>query len=59
MRVARYKNEIQALLSVLFPEFTQVFVDPCRPTAIALLKLYPSAQAIAAAGVEVIAARIA
>ncbi len=40
--VARYKNEIQALLSVLFPEFTQVFVDPCRSTAIALLKLYRS-----------------
>ena len=56
--VARYKNEIQALLSVLFPELTQVFADPCRATAIALLKLYPSAQAIAAAGVEVIAAKL-
>ena len=55
---ARYKNEIQALLSVLFPEFTQVFVDPCRSTAIALLKLYPSAQSMAAAGVEVIAAKL-
>ena len=28
--VARYKNEIQALLVVLFPEFSQVFADPCR-----------------------------
>ena len=56
--VARYKNEIQALLSVLFPELTQVFADPCRATAIALLKLYPSAQAMAAAGVEVIAAKL-
>jgi len=56
--VARYKNEIQALLSVLFPEFPQVFADPCRATAIALLKLYPSAQALAAAGVEVIAAKL-
>ncbi len=56
--VARYKNEIQALLSVLFPEFTQVFADPCRTTALALLQLYPNAQAIAAAGVETLAARL-
>jgi transposase len=54
--VARYKNEIQALLSVLFPEFSQVFADPCRATALALLIRYPSAQAIASAGVEAIAA---
>jgi transposase len=54
--VARYKNEIQALLSVLFPEFSQVFADPCRATALALLTRYPSAQAIASAGVEAIAA---
>src|ERR1700687_4540012 len=31
--LARDKNEIQALLVVLFPEFTQVFADPCRLTA--------------------------
>src|SRR5713101_2748380 len=31
--VVRYKNEIHALLVVLFPEFTQVFADPTRPTA--------------------------
>ena len=31
--MVRYKNEIHALLVVLFPEFTQVFVDPTRPTA--------------------------
>jgi len=55
---ARYKNEIQALLVVLFPEFSQVFADPCRSTAVALLKLYPSAQALAAAGVETIAAKL-
>jgi hypothetical protein len=51
--VARYKNEVHALLSVLFPEFTQVFADPCRPTALALLKAYPSAQAMLAAGEEI------
>lgn len=49
--VVRYKNEIHALLVVLFPEFTQVFADPTRSTALALLKLYPSAQAVAQAGV--------
>jgi transposase len=45
--VVRYKNEIHALLVMLFPEFTQVFVYPTRPTALAVLKRYPSAQAIA------------
>lgn len=50
--VARYKNEIHALLQVLFPEFSQVFADPCRATALALLERYPSAQAFAQAGVE-------
>jgi transposase len=50
--VVRYKNEIHALLVVLFPEFTQVFVDPTRPTALAVLKRYPSAQAMAATRVE-------
>ncbi len=55
---ARYKNEVHALLSVLFPEFSQVFADPCRPTALALLTLYPSAEAMAAAGVEQIALQL-
>ena len=50
--VVRYKNEIHALLVVLFPEFTQVFVDPTRPTALAVLKRYPSARAIAQTEVE-------
>jgi transposase len=54
----RYKNEIHALLSVLFPEMSQVFNDPCRPTALGLLKRYPSAQAVATAGVETIAATL-
>jgi transposase len=54
--IARYKNVIHALLTVLFPEFTQVFADPARPTALGLLKRYPSAQAIVAAGCEAIAA---
>jgi transposase len=37
---------------VLFPEFTQVFANPCLPTALAVLKAFPSAQALAKAGVE-------
>ena len=56
--VTRYRNEIHALLQVLFPEISQVFADPCRPTALALLKLYPSAQAFVAAGVETLAAKL-
>src|SRR6266851_3238780 len=55
---ARYQNQIQALLVVLFPEFVQVFADPCRPTALALLKRYPSAQAIVTAGVEALTATL-
>lgn len=49
---AAYQNEIQALVAVLFPEFTQVFVDPCGQTALTVLKAFPSAQALAEAGVE-------
>ncbi|HEX9132969.1 MAG TPA: transposase, partial [Ktedonobacteraceae bacterium] len=52
--MVRYKNEIHALLVVLFPEFTQVFADPTRPTALAVLKRYPSAQAIAQTEVEML-----
>ena len=55
-QAARYKNAIQDRLVVLFPEFTQVFKDPTRKTALALLRAYPSAQAIAAAGVAPITA---
>ncbi len=49
---AGYQNEIQALIVVLFPEFTQVFADPCLPTALSVLKAFPSAQALVEAGVE-------
>jgi transposase len=49
---ASYQNEIQILVVVLFPEFTQVFADPCLPSALAVLKAYPSAHDVAAAGVE-------
>jgi transposase len=41
---------------VLFPEFTQVFKDPTRKTALAVLRAYPGAQAIAAVGSAPIAA---
>ena len=49
---ASYQNEIQALVVVLFPEFTQVKASPCLPTALAVLKAFPSAQALVEAGVE-------
>src|SRR6266496_3253060 len=51
---AGYQNEIQALVVVLFPEFSQVFADPCLPSALAVLKAYPHAQAVAEAGVEAV-----
>ncbi len=37
---ATYQNEIQALVVVLFPEFTQVFADPCGQTALTVLKAF-------------------
>src|ERR687886_1115863 len=51
---ARYKQELRDLLIVLFPEVTQVFKDPTGPTALALLRAYPGAAAVAAAGSEAI-----
>src|SRR5207245_11569292 len=47
--VALYTNEIHALLSVLFPEFVQIFTDLCQPTTLRLLQRYPSAHALVAA----------
>src|SRR5260370_42346649 len=41
-----------ALLVVLFREFKQVFVDRTQPTGLAVLKRYPSAQAIVQTEVE-------
>ena len=46
---ARYQNQIHALVVVLFPEFTQVEARPCLPTALSVLKVYPSARALARA----------
>jgi transposase len=51
---ARYQNQIQVLVVVLFPEFSQIFADPCLPSALAVLKAYPDAQAVAQAGVEAV-----
>ena len=39
---ARYKQEMHALLQVLFPAFSPVFADPCRATALAVLERYRS-----------------
>lgn len=54
----RYKNEIHALVAVLFPEYIQVFIDPTAPTALALLRQYPSAKAIEEAGEEALYTRL-
>jgi transposase len=51
---AGYQNQIQALVIVLFPEFTQIFAEPCLPSALAVLKAYPDAQAVAQAGFEAV-----
>lgn len=50
--IARSKNEIHPLLVVLFPEFTQVFADPTRKSALVVLKAYPSAQAFSEADLK-------
>lgn len=55
---ARYKVEIRDLLVVLFPEFTQVFADPAGKTALAFLRLYPSAQAVVEAGLAAVQATL-
>ena len=53
---ARYKQEIRDLLIVLFPEVTQVFKDPTGPTALALLRAYPGAAAVASASTDALTA---
>jgi transposase len=55
---ARYKQELRGLLVLVFPEFSQVFADPSRPQARALLARYPSAAAILSAGPEQLTASL-
>lgn len=43
---ASYQNEIQALIVVLFPEFTQVFADPCLPTALSVRNRLPECSGL-------------
>lgn len=51
---ARHKLQIQSALEVGFPEYREVFADPTRPSALAVLKVYPSAAAFVDAGVEAV-----
>jgi transposase len=51
---ASTKLEIQSLVEVVFPEFRTLFADPTWATAVAVLKAYPSAAAVAEAGVDAI-----
>ena len=48
---ARSQTAIQALLVGLCPAFTQVFADPCLPSALWVLQASPQAQAVVEAGV--------
>src|SRR5438034_11477321 len=40
---ASSQNEIQALVVVLFPEFTRVFADPCEPACVSRAEPPPPA----------------
>jgi len=50
--VVRYKNDMHALLVVLFPACIQVFADPSRASALSVLKASPWAQAMSQADPE-------
>lgn len=49
---ARYKNLLKGLLDGLFPEFTQVFKNPCGKTALTLLSLGAAPGSIAKTKLE-------
>jgi transposase len=55
---SRIINLIKGLLDGLFPEFTQVFKDPCGRTALTVLLTCPSPAAIVSMKEEVFIARI-
>jgi transposase len=54
----RIINLLKGLLDGLFPEFTQVFKDPCGRTALTVLSVCPSPAAIANLNKEVFVASI-
>jgi len=54
----RIINLLKGLLDGLFPEFTQVFKDPCGRTALTVLSVCPSPAAIANLNEEVFVALI-
>jgi transposase len=56
---AGLKIEMRNLVGLVFPELTTVWKDPTGVTARALLAAYPSAAAVAAAGVDAVAAVLA
>jgi hypothetical protein len=43
------KNQLTSICDQLFPEFTQVFKDPNKPTALAIRARYPTPHAVAMA----------
>jgi len=54
----RITNLLKGLLDGLFPEFTQVFKDPCGRTALTVLSVWPSPAAIASMNEDVFVAAI-
>ena len=55
---SRIVNLLKGLLDGLFPEFTQVFKDPCGRTTLAVLMTCPSPAAIASVEEHVFVAKI-
>ena len=47
-----FSNQLTACLKVYFPEFLDLFDDPDRPVALALLRAFPTRAALSAASVK-------
>lgn len=50
--ITRRKHKLTAILDELFPEFTQVYIDPNSPSALACRSKFPTPQAIALAPLD-------
>lgn len=50
--LTRRKNKLTAIVRELFPEFTEVYMDVYSPSALNLLKAFPTPQAIACAALD-------
>lgn len=50
--IVRAENKLTAICDELFPEFTQVFISPNSPSALAFRQKYPTAESVAQASPE-------